>query len=183
MSRVGKKPIPIPPGVQVNIEGSNVTVTGPRGQLTRELSPEIGVSLDNGILTVTRPTESRRHRALHGLTRTLVANMVLGVSTGFQKSLDIVGVGYRAQKTETKVVLQLGYSHPIEIIPPPGLELAVEGTNRLTVIGVDQERVGQMAANIRSLRPPEPYKGKGIRYRDEQVRRKAGKAGKAGGRK
>jgi len=183
MSRVGQKPIPVPQGVQVSIEGTQVMVNGPKGQLSRSIHPEMTVVLKDGQLVVTRPSDASPHRALHGLTRTLVANMVDGVAKGFQKNLDIVGVGYRAQKAGEKLVLQVGYSHRVEIEPPPGITLNVEGTNRIMVSGINKEMVGEMAARIRRVKPPEPYKGVGIRYAGEYVRRKAGKAGKAGAKK
>ncbi len=183
MSRVGKKPIPVPPGVQVSVEGTQVTVKGPKGQLSRSLHPDMAVALKDGQLVVTRPSDAGPHRALHGLTRTLLANMVEGVTKGFQKSLEIVGVGYRAQKAGEKVVLQVGYSHRVEIAPPPGITLNVEGTNRITVSGINKEMVGEMAAHIRQVKPPEPYKGVGIRYAGEVVHLKPGKAGKVIGKK
>jgi large subunit ribosomal protein L6 len=183
MSRVGQKPIPVPQGVQVSIEGTQVTVKGPKGQLSRPIHPEMAVVIKDGQLVVTRPSDAGPHRALHGLTRTLLANMVEGVARGFQKNLDIVGVGYRAQKAGEKLVLQVGYSHRVEIEPPPGITLSVEGTNRIMVSGISKEMVGEIAARIRQVKPPEPYKGVGIRYAGEYVRRKAGKAGKAGAKK
>jgi len=169
--------------VNVSIEGTQVTVKGPKGQLSRSLHPDMAVALKDGQLLVTRPSDSGPHRALHGLTRTLLANMVEGVTKGFQRSLEIVGVGYRAQKAGEKVVLLVGYSHRVEMVPPPGITLNVEGTNRITVSGINKEMVGEMAARIRKVKPPEPYKGVGIRYAGEYVRRKAGKAGKAGAKK
>jgi len=180
MSRIGKQPIPLLPGVSVQIEGSRVTVKGPKGQLTREFHPDMRITQADGQLVVTRPSDEKQHRALHGLTRTLLANMVIGVSQGFTKTLEVQGVGYRAQKQGPNLVLAVGYSHPVEIAPPPGIEFAVEGTNRIHVQGIDKELVGQVAADVRRVRPPEPYKGKGIRYMGEVVRRKAGKAGKGG---
>lgn len=183
MSRVGRRPIPLPQGVRVDIQGSAITVTGPRGVLSREIHSELQVLQEDGVLTVARPSDSRQHRALHGLTRTLIANMVEGVSQGFRKELDIVGVGYRAQETGGKLIMQLGFSHPVEVTPPPGITFAVAGTTRVVVSGIDKERVGQEAANLRAWRKPEPYKGKGIRYINEVVLRKAGKGGKVGGKK
>ena len=183
MSRVGKQPIPVAPQVDINIDGARVTVKGPRGELTRELHPDMRIVRDDGQLVVTRPSDTKQHKSLHGLTRTLVSNMVTGVSAGFTKSLEIQGVGYRVQKQGNNIVLSVGYSHPVEIAPPPGIEFTVEGNNRIHVQGIDKELVGQVAANVRNVRPPEPYKGKGIRYAGEAVRRKAGKAGKGGGRK
>jgi large subunit ribosomal protein L6 len=175
-------PVVLPPLVEVRIEGSRVTVTGPRGELSREFSPEMAIHLGDGQVTVSRPSDRPQHRSLHGLTRSLLANMVTGVSDGFTKVLELQGVGYRAQMQGAKLVLQVGYSKPVEVDPPEGITLVVEGTNRVLVQGINRELVGQMAANIREVRPPEPYKGKGIRYQGEKVRRKAGKAGKAGKR-
>lgn len=180
MSRVGKQPIPIPAAVKVEIDGSHVTVRGPRGELSRDVSAEMRLEIDDGRLLVSRPTDEARHRALHGLTRALIANMVTGVDAGFTRTLELQGVGYRAAQTGEKITLSLGFSHPVEVAPPAGIELQVEGTSRVHVRGIDKELVGQTAANIRALRPPEPYKGKGVRYLGERVRRKAGKAGKAG---
>ncbi len=182
MSRIGKMPIPIPQGVQVNIEGSRVTVRGPKGELTRTFHPDMKVTEQDGQLVVTRPTDQRHHRALHGLTRALLANMVTGVSQGFQKVLQIEGVGYRAElQGNNKLVLSLGFSHPVEFVAPEGITFQVEQRARLiTVEGVDKELVGEVAARLRRIRPPEPYKGKGIRYQGEHIRRKAGKAGKIG---
>ncbi len=179
MSRVGKQPIPLPVGVQVTLEGNHVRVQGPKGQLERTLPREIEVAREDGQLVVRRSSDAPRHRALHGLTRTLVANMVQGVTAGFTKTLEIQGVGYRAQKQGENLVLALGFSHPVEVRPPAGISFAVEGP-RLLVQGIDKELVGQTAADIRAIRRPEPYKGKGVRYLNEQVRRKAGKAGKGG---
>jgi large subunit ribosomal protein L6 len=180
MSRVGKQPIPLTPQVKVAVESARVTVSGPRGELSRELPPEIRVEEQDGQLIVSRPSDEPRLRALHGLSRTLVANMVTGVTTGFTKTLEVQGVGYRVQQQGTKIVLQVGFSHPVEVDPPEGITFAVEGNNRINVQGNDKEHVGQVAANIRFIRKPEPYKGKGIRYQGEVVRRKAGKAGKGG---
>ena len=179
MSRVGKVPITIPSGIEVKIEGSRITVKGPKGELSRDLIPDMKLSLSDGVLTVARPGDHQRHRAAHGLTRTLVQNMVTGVSEGFAKTLELQGVGYRAQMQGTNLVLAVGYSKPVEVPPPPGIEFEVEGTSRVIVRGINKEDVGQTAADVRKVRPPEPYKGKGIRYLDEYVRRKAGKAGKA----
>jgi large subunit ribosomal protein L6 len=195
MSRIGKAPITVPTGVDVQIQGSHVSVKGPKGQLSRDLHPEMQVVRENGSIEVRRPTESRQHRSLHGLTRTPVSNMVVGVTEGFGKTLEVYGVGYRGQKQGERMVLALGYSHPMEITPPPGLEISEVQTfsptqaneylsTRFTVRGIDKEAVGQFAAEIRALRKPEPYKGKGIRYLGERVRRKAGKAaGKGKGAK
>ena len=179
MSRIGKMPIPIPSGIQVSIEGNMITVNGPKGELSHTVDPDMLVEVRDGQLLVSRPTDQSRHRALHGLTRSLLANMVSGVSGGFSKTLEMVGVGYRAQMQDRNLVLAVGYSHPVQISPPPGIEFAVEGTSRVQVKGIDKQLVGQVAANVRQVRPPEPYKGKGIRYAGELVRRKAGKAGKA----
>ena len=181
MSRIGKAPIDVPPGVVVSIKGNTVTVTGPKGELCRLFSPDMSITLDDNTLIVSRPSDSRQHRSLHGLTRSLLANMVKGVSQGFEKELEIVGVGYRAEKSGDKLVLRVGYSHMVEISPLPGVSLAVEGTNKIKVTGIDKEAVGQMAAEIRAVRHPDAYKGKGIRYAGETVRLKAGKAGKAVG--
>jgi large subunit ribosomal protein L6 len=183
MSRIGRLPIPVPAEVDVSFDGRIITVKGPKGSLTRELPPRIEVARDGDNLVVTRPTENKLDKSLHGLTRTLVNNMVVGVTTGYRKGLEIVGVGYRAQKTGEKLVLALGYSHPIEIEPPTGITFELETPLRLAVVGIDKELVGQMAAKIRATRKPEPYKGKGVRYAGEKVRRKAGKAGKIGGKK
>jgi len=179
MSRVGKVPITIPSGIEVKIEGSRITVKGPKGELSRDLIPDMKLSLSDGVLTVARPGDHARHRAAHGLTRTLIQNMVTGVSEGFAKTLELQGVGYRAQMQGTNLVLAVGYSKPVEVPPPPGIEFEVEGTARVIVKGINKEDVGQTAADVRKVRPPEPYKGKGIRYLGEYVRRKAGKAGKA----
>lgn len=178
MSRVGRQPIVIPSAVKVQIEGDRVTVTGPKGELSRQVHPDIGIRLDGGELVVSRSSDRPQHRSLHGLTRSLLANMVTGVSEGFTKVLELHGVGYRAQMQGQKLVLQVGYSQPVEITPPPEITLAVEGTSRVMVQGINRELVGQMAADIRAVRPPDPYKGKGIRYQGERVRHKAGKAGK-----
>jgi large subunit ribosomal protein L6 len=177
MSRIGKQPIPLSAAVKVELDGSHVKVTGPRGFLDRTVSSEIRLHLEDGRLVVTRPSDEARHRAMHGLTRALLANMVTGVEAGFRKTLELVGVGYRAQPQGTRLVLALGFSHPVEIDPPDGISFVVEGP-RVHVDGIDKEQVGQVAANIRKLRPPEPYLGKGIRYQGERVRRKAGKSGK-----
>lgn len=183
MSRVGNRPIPVPQGVEVLIEGSSVTVKGPQGELSRSFPADMAISLKDGKLAVSRPTDNRIHRSQHGLTRSLLANMVEGVSKGFQKSLELQGVGYRAQQSGEKLVIQAGYSKPVEIAPPEGITLVTEGPTRITVSGRDKELVGEVAARIRSVRPPDPYLGKGIRYVGEQIRRKAGKAGKLGRKK
>ena len=182
MSRVGKKPIPLPVGVEVSIDNGNVTVSGPRGTISRDVHREMEVVMEGGVLLVKRPSDSDYHRALHGLTRSLVANMVDGVTTGFRKELEIVGVGYRAQLTGQRLVMQLGFSHPVEVEPPEGVTFEVTGNNRVAVLGIDKEAVGQQAANLRKWRPPEPYKGKGLRYQGEIIYRKAGKGGRAGGK-
>jgi large subunit ribosomal protein L6 len=174
-------PITIPAGVEVTVDGQHVLVKGPLGTLERDVHPEMTLVQEDGVLRVERPSDAPRHRALHGLTRSLVANMVTGVTSGFTKVLEISGVGYRAQLQGETLVLALGFSHPVEVAPPPGISFAVETPTRLTVSGPDRELVGQVAAAIRARRKPEPYKGKGIRYAGEQIRRKAGKAGKVGG--
>ena len=183
MSRIGRLPITVPSGVDVTIDGRNVTVTGPKGSLSRALHPDMTVSREEGTIVVTRPTEQKTHKQLHGLTRTLVNNMVVGVTDGYRKGLEITGVGYRAALNGRKLTLNLGYSHPIEIDPPEGITFEVENPTRLAVIGIDKELVGQVAAKVRQTRKPEPYKGKGVRYSGEYIRRKAGKAGKIGGKK
>lgn len=182
MSRIGKMPIPVPSGVTVNISGDNITVKGPKGELSRTLATEMSIKLDGDTLTVERPSESKRHRAFHGLTRSLLANMVEGVSKGFEKNLDIVGVGYRAEKSGENLTMRMGFSHNVEVVPLPGVTLSVEGNNRIKVSGINKEDVGEMAAEIRAIRPPDSYKGKGIRYAGEKVHLKPGKAGKVVGR-
>jgi large subunit ribosomal protein L6 len=179
MSRIGKTPIDVPQGVVVDIKGNRVVVTGPKGELSRSFNPDMKIKLDDNILTVSRPSDGRQHRSLHGLTRTLLANMVNGVSQGFEKKLEIVGVGYKAEKSGDKIVLRVGYSHLVEMTPPSGVFIDIEGTNKIKVSGIDKEAVGQMAAEIRAVRPPDAYKGKGVRYTGEVVRLKPGKAGKA----
>jgi large subunit ribosomal protein L6 len=183
MSRIGRLPITVPSGVDVTIDGRTVTVKGPKGTLSRSLHPDIAVSQEDGTIVVTRPTEQKNHKQLHGLTRTLVNNMVVGVTDGYRKGLEITGVGYRAALNGKKLQLNLGYSHPIEIDPPAGISFEVENPTRLAVVGIDKELVGQIAAQVRATRKPEPYKGKGVRYAGEYIRRKAGKAGKIGGKK
>lgn len=175
MSRVGKAPIPIPSGVTVNVNNNLISVKGAKGELSTALPPEIIVQVEEQSIKVLRPTESQYHRSLHGLSRTLVANMVHGVSEGFMKRLEIVGVGYRAELKGKALHLAVGFSHPIIFIPPDGVQLTVEGNTNIVVKGIDKELVGKVAAKIRSLKPPEPYKGKGIRYSGEIVRKKAGK--------
>lgn len=182
MSRVGRMPVTLPKGVSVNIEGQTVSVKGPKGELTHEVRPEISVKLEGGQLVVSRSTDERAHRAYHGLTRALLANMVKGVSEGFRKVMEVEGVGYRAAMQGSSLVLQLGHSHPIEVLPPPGVSFSVEkGEKVFAIEGINKELVGEIAAKIRSFRKPEPYKGKGVLYQGEHVRRKAGKAGKVGG--
>jgi large subunit ribosomal protein L6 len=179
VSRVGRQPIPVPEKVQVEIKGSQVEVKGPKGELARQFHPDIKIELKDDQLVVSRPTDQRQHRALHGLTRALLNNMVIGVTDGFRKELEIQGVGYRAELAGDNLIMHLGFSHPIEVQPPPGIAFSFEPRSKvITVEGPDKEVVGQMAADIRKLRPPEPYKGKGVRYLGEYVRRKAGKAGK-----
>jgi large subunit ribosomal protein L6 len=182
MSRIGKMPITIPPGVTVNIKGDLVTVKGPKGELTRTLPLDMSVKMDGGSLTVIRPDDSKKHRSLHGLTRTLLANMVEGVSKGFEKTLEIVGVGYRAEKSGDNLSLRIGLSHTVVVRPLPGITLAMEGTNRIKISGINKEVVGEMAAEIRAIRTRDTYKGKGIKYAGEPVHLKPGKAGKAVGR-
>ena len=183
MSRIGRMAIPVPVGVDVTIDGRDVTVQGPRGTLSRRLHPEMMVARDGDALVVSRPSEAKTHKQLHGLTRTLVNNMVIGVTSGYRKGLEITGVGYRAALVGRKLQLSLGYSHPVEIEPPPGVSFEVENPTRLAVVGIDKELVGEVAARVRASRKPEPYKGKGVRYAGEQIRRKAGKAGKIGAKK
>jgi large subunit ribosomal protein L6 len=183
MSRIGRLPIAVPSTVDVTIEGRQVTVKGPKGTLSRALHPDMSVSQEDGSIVVSRPTEQKTHKQLHGLTRTLVNNMVIGVTDGYRKGIEITGVGYRAALNGNKLTLNLGYSHPIEIDPPEGISFELENPTRLAVVGIDKELVGQIAAKVRSTRKPEPYKGKGVRYAGEQIRRKAGKAGKIGGKK
>ncbi len=182
MSRVGKKPIPLPDKVSVQVEpGNHVRVTGPRGELSAVFSPEMTIAVAEGEASVERPTDSGRHRAMHGLVRSLLANMVTGVSEGFEKKLEIVGVGYRAEMDGKRLRVRVGYSHDVLVDPPADVELATEGNSTIVVRGNDKAKVGQVAANIRAIRKVEPYKGKGIRYQGEKVRRKAGKQAKIGG--
>lgn len=179
MSRIGKLPIEIPAGVDVKIGESNlVTIKGPKGTLERKLADDMNIAIENSQIVVTRPNDLKRSKSLHGLTRTLIANMVEGVTKGYEKVLEINGVGYRAAKSGKKLTLTLGYSHPVEMMDPEGIETVLEGQNKITVKGIDKEKVGQFAAEIRTKRPPEPYKGKGIKYADEVIRRKVGKTGK-----
>ncbi|MEE9168901.1 MAG: 50S ribosomal protein L6 [bacterium] len=176
MSRIGQSPIPVLEGVTVEIKKNLVKVKGPKGELDQKVDPSITVKMGDGAVVLSRPTDNRQHRALHGLFRSLIANMVTGVTEGFSKRLQIVGVGYRAEMKGNSVVFQLGYSHPIVLTPPDGIEIKIDSPTDLTVSGISKELVGMIAAKIRSFRPPEPYKGKGIRYWDERVRRKAGKS-------
>jgi large subunit ribosomal protein L6 len=190
MSRIGRAPISVPPKVQVTWTDENfVTVKGPKGELSYQVDPELKLTLEDGNLTVNRPSDSKQHKAKHGLYRTLVNNMIVGVTTGYTKQLEIHGVGYRASKLGDSLLILVGYSHPIEVPPPEGITLSVDGVDaatkatKISVSGIDKQLVGQTAASIRQLRKPEPYKGKGIRYAGEAIRRKAGKAGKVGGKK
>ncbi|MFZ5816918.1 MAG: 50S ribosomal protein L6 [Bacillota bacterium] len=178
MSRIGRAPIQLPAGVEVKQEGSLIRVKGPKGELSREISKDMIVTIENGALRVSRPSDEREHKALHGLTRTLIANMVEGVTKGYTRALELVGTGYRAAKSGQKLTLSVGYSHPVEIEPPKGIEFTVPAQNQIVVNGIDKELVGQIAANIRAVRPPEPYLGKGIKYAGERIRRKEGKTGK-----
>jgi large subunit ribosomal protein L6 len=178
MSRIGKQPITIPSGVEVNVDGARVSVNGPKGNLQQTFHTDMRIVMEDGILRVERPTDERLHRSLHGLTRTLLANMVDGVTNGFEKRLEIVGVGYRATLKGSDLELAVGYSHPVTFRPPQGIEFEVPAANRITVRGIDKQLVGEVAAEIRKVRKPEPYKGKGIRYEGEYVRKKAGKAAK-----
>jgi len=177
MSRIGKKPVTVPKNVTASVEGQTIKVKGPKGELERRVHPDITVALDNGNIVVNRPSDEPNHRALHGLTRTLVANMVDGVTKGYSKQLEIVGVGYKAEGRPYGLQLALGFSHPIEYRAPKGIKLSAPQPTQIVIEGADKELVGQVAAELRSLRPPEPYKGKGIKYVGEQIRRKAGKAG------
>ncbi|MGE4214472.1 MAG: 50S ribosomal protein L6 [Anaerotignaceae bacterium] len=179
MSRIGKLPVEIPAGVEIKLaEGNLLTVKGPLGTLERKLADDMNIAIEASQVVVTRPSDLKRHRALHGLTRTLIFNMVEGVTKGYAKVLEINGVGYRAAKQGNKLTMTLGYSHPVEMVDPAGIETVLEGQNKITVKGIDKEKVGQFAAEIRTKRPPEPYKGKGIKYADEHIRRKVGKTGK-----
>jgi large subunit ribosomal protein L6 len=177
MSRIGKKPIPVPSGVTVTLDGNRVRVKGPKGELERTLPPAITAAQENGTVTVSRPSDEPEHRALHGLSRTLVANMIEGVTKGFQKTLEITGVGYKAEPRPYGLQLALGFSHPVQFKAPAGIKLSAPNPTTIVVEGANKEVVGQVAAELRALRPPEPYKGKGIKYAGEQIRRKAGKAG------
>lgn len=184
MSRIGRVPVTVPSGVKVEVGPENaITVTGPKGTLSRKFPASLTFEQENGTIVVTRPDDSKSNRALHGLSRTLLANMVQGVKDGFTKTLDVQGVGYRVAKVGEHLVFQVGYSHPVQVNPPQGISFGVESTTRCTVTGIDKQLVGQVAANIRAIRKPEPYKGKGIRYQGEVIRMKAGKAGKVGKKK
>ncbi|WP_339148346.1 MULTISPECIES: 50S ribosomal protein L6 [unclassified Sutcliffiella] len=178
MSRVGKKPIEIPTGVTITNDNNTVTVKGPKGELTRTFSQDMAITVEENVLTVVRPSDSKEHRTIHGTTRALLNNMVQGVTNGFERGLELIGVGYRASKQGNKLVLNVGYSHPVEITPEQGIEVEVPANTKIVIKGIDKERVGALAANIRDVRPPEPYKGKGIRYEGEHVRRKEGKTAK-----
>ena len=178
MSRIGNKPITVPEGVEVNLDGQKITVKGPKGTLEREIHKNISVKFENGIITVTRPNDEKENRSLHGLSRTLISNMIQGVSKGYEKQLEINGVGYRATKQGKTLVLTLGYSHPVNMEEPEGITYEVPNPNSIIVKGIDKELVGQMAAEVRKQRPPEVYRGKGIKYVDEHIRRKEGKTGK-----
>ena len=180
MSRIGRSPIAVPQGVTVTIDGNLVSVKGPKGELSRSIHPDMILEQEGNVLTVKRPTDEKNHRALHGLSRTLINNMVTGVTKGFSKTLEIAGVGYRAAKSGTKLNLTLGFSHPVEVEPPTGITIDVPAPNRIVVSGIDKEVVGALAAKIRGYREPEPYKGKGVKYEGEVVRRKVGKAGGKG---
>jgi len=179
MSRIGKRPVPLPAGVTATIAGQTITLKGPKGEISRTVHAELSLALENGAVAVRRPSDEARHKALHGLTRTLVANMVEGVTKGFTRALEIQGVGYKAEVKPFGVQLVVGYSHPVPYHAPQGIKISVDGNVQVRVEGVDKELVGQVAAELRSIRPPEPYKGKGIRYVGEQVRRKAGKTAQA----
>ena len=178
MSRIGKQPVVVPAGVTVGINGNEVTVKGPKGTLTESFNKEISIAQEGNEIIVTRPTDDKEHRALHGLTRTLIHNMVIGVTDGFEKKLEVNGVGYRVQKQGTNLVMNLGYSHQVIVPEVPGITIDVPGPNEIVIKGPDKQQVGQFAAEVRSKRPPEPYKGKGIKYAREHIRRKEGKAGK-----
>lgn len=177
MSRIGRRPVPLPAGVTVSVAGQEVTVKGPKGQLKRVVHPELSVAADAQQVTVSRPSDETRHKALHGLTRTLIRNMILGVSQGYSRTLEIHGVGYKAEPQAGGLKLTVGFSHPVNVPAPPGIKFTVDNNTLVRVDGVDKELVGQVAAELRKIRPPEPYQGKGIRYQGEQVRRKAGKTG------
>ena len=178
MSRIGRAPITVPAGVEIKVEDNNVvTVQGPQGSLTQQFNPNMAIAVEDGVLHVTRPTDAKENRALHGLTRTLIHNMVLGVTEGFKKELDVNGVGYRVAKEGNKLVMNLGFSHQVIVEEVPGISIEVPSANKIVILGCDKQQVGQFAAEVREKRPPEPYKGKGIKYTDEVIRRKAGKTG------
>ena len=177
MSRIGRKPVPVPNGVTVTVNGNTISVKGPKGELSRKLHPDMQVAVENGTVNVTRPSDEQNHRALHGLTRSLIANMVEGVTQGYRKQLEITGVGYKAEVKPFGLQLALGFSHPVQYRAPAGIKLSAPQPTAIVIEGADKEKVGQVAAEIRALRKPEPYKGKGVKYQGEQVRRKAGKAG------
>ena len=177
MSRIGKMPVTLPSGVDVKVESGLVTVKGPKGELQQAINKDMIIKIDDGVLTVDRPSESKEHKSMHGLSRKLIANMVEGVTEGFKKDLEIVGIGYRGVKEGNKLVLNLGFSHQVEVEDPQDIETSMEGTNKITVSGIDKQLVGQHAANIRKIRPPEPYKGKGVRYAGEHIKLKEGKSG------
>ncbi len=183
MSRIGRMPVPIPPGVEVRVDGPHVWVRGPKGELEKTFHPDMRILVEDGKIVVQRPSDLRHHRALHGLTRALLANMVRGVVEGYTKELELVGTGYRAALQAGKLVLHVGFSHPVEFTPPPGITLEVPVPTRIVVRGIDKELVGQVAAQLRAIRPPDPYKGKGIRYAGEVLKLKPGKAGRAGGKR
>lgn len=183
MSRIGRQPVILPAGVQVTLGVGEVSVSGPKGSLSQAIPAPIGVSIVGGEVLVTRPSDIKQHKALHGLSRSLIANMVIGVTTGYRRTLDITGVGFRVAKQGPRLTLQVGFSHPVEFAPPPGVSFEVESPTRLHILGIDKQLVGEVAAQVRGIKPPEPYLGKGIRYSDEKIRRKAGKAGKVGGKK
>jgi large subunit ribosomal protein L6 len=178
MSRIGKKPIEVPSDVTVSLDGTKVTVKGPKGELSREFHQDMIIKLEDNTVVVERPSDNKLHRSLHGTTRSVISNMIEGVKNGYEKALELIGVGYRATKSGSKLVLNVGYSHPVEITPEQGIEIDVPANTKVIVRGIDKERVGAIAANIRDVRPPEPYKGKGIRYEGEYVRRKEGKSAK-----
>ena len=178
MSRIGKMPITVPAGVTVTIEDNHVTVKGPKGELARQINKNMKLTMDNGVITVERPDDEKESRSLHGLSRTLINNMIIGVTQGYQKALDVVGVGYRAQMQGKNLVLTIGYSHPVEMVPVDGIAFECPTPNKIIVKGIDKQLVGAIAANVRSVREPEPYHGKGIKYETEVIRRKEGKTGK-----
>lgn len=177
MSRIGRMPITVPEGVEVKLDGNTITVKGKNGTLTRDIHPAMTVTVEGNVITVTRPNDEKQNRALHGLTRSLINNMVIGVAEGFKKELEVNGVGYRVQKQGKQLIMNLGYSHQVIVDEIEGISIAVEGTNKITISGPDKQKVGQFAAEVREKRPPEPYKGKGIKYVDEVIRRKEGKTG------